>query len=67
MVEPQVIIRQATSNDLPILGRYAAKVARQHHAYDPHRFILFQPVEAEYAQFYEEQLSREDTAILVAE
>jgi len=67
MVEPQVKIRRATSNDLPILGSYGAKLARQHYGYDPQRFMLFEPVEAEYARFYGEQLSREDAAILVAE
>ena len=67
MAEPQVIIRRATSNDLPILGSYGATLARQHHAYDPQRFMLFEPVEAQYAWFYGEQLSREGAAVLVAE
>lgn len=67
MIESHVKIRRATPNDLSILGSYGAKLARQDHAYDSRRFNLFEPVEAEFARFYGEQLSREDAAILVAE
>lgn len=67
MVKSQVKIRRARPSDLSILGSYGAKLARQHYAYDPQRFRLFEPVEAEFARFYGEQLFREDVAILVAE
>jgi len=67
MVESRVIVRRATANDLLILGSYGAKLARQHDAYDSQRFKLFEPVEATFARFYGEQLSREDAAILVAD
>ena len=65
--ESQVKVRRATPNDLQILGGYGGKLARQHRAYNPQRFTLFEPVEREFAQFYGEQLSRQDAVILVAE
>lgn len=67
MIESQAAIRRATPNDLQVLGSYGGKLAHQHRGYDPRRFALFEPVEAEFARFYEEQLCREDAAILVAE
>src|SRR5262245_53374635 len=67
MVESQARIRRANTNDLPILGKYGARLARQHHAYDQQRFTLFEPVEARFARFFEEQLIRQDAAILIAD
>jgi GNAT superfamily N-acetyltransferase len=62
-----VSIRRAAAADAPALGRLGAALARQHHTYDPRRFVLFEPVEEGFARFYAEQAARADTAVLVAE
>jgi len=63
-----VIIRPATPSDTAALGRLGGLLVRQHHAWDPARFI---PAEAEtdhwYGVFLGGQLDRADVVVLVAE
>jgi len=65
---PDVVIRRATRADLPVLGRLGAALMRQHHEYDPKRFMSpgGHPEDG-YAWFLGTQLEHEDVAIFVAE
>lgn len=63
-----VVIRRAVTRDLPALGRLGAQLVRQHHAYDPDRFMAARAdAEAGYAWFLGTQLTNDDVAVLVAE
>lgn len=46
-----VEIRPARRADLPALARLGAALVRQHHAMDPRRFFLEEPLEEGYAWF----------------
>ena len=63
-----MIIRPATPSDTTALGRLGGLLVRQHHAWDPARFI---PADAEtdhwYGVFLAGQLDRPDVVVLVAE
>jgi ribosomal protein S18 acetylase RimI-like enzyme len=62
------MIRTATPDDLPALGRLGALLMRTHYAFDPHRFLPpGDNPEAGYASFLETELREPDVAILVAE
>ncbi len=66
--EPATTIRAATPADLPALGRLGAQLVREHHAYDPMRFIAAPPGTAEgYASFLRTQLGEAHVIVLVAE
>ena len=63
----ETIIRRATPDDLPTLGRFGALLVRTHHAFDPKRFIDAPPhTEAGYASYLGEQLGEPNAAVLVA-
>jgi GNAT superfamily N-acetyltransferase len=58
----------ARETDLPALGRLGALSLREHHAFDPERFIPPGPdPEGGYAWFLGTQLHQENAVILVAE
>ena len=63
-----VLIRRATRADLPVLGRLGASLMRQHHDYDPQRFMPpgDRPDDG-YAWFLGTQLEHDDVAIFAAE
>jgi len=62
------VIRRAREADIPALGRLGALLLREHHAYDPDRFMApSADPEGGYAWFLGTQLGEEDVAILVAE
>jgi ribosomal protein S18 acetylase RimI-like enzyme len=67
MTEQGFVIRRATRADLPELGRLGATLLRQHHDFDPQRFMApgARPEDG-YAWFLGTQLDSEDAAILVA-
>jgi ribosomal protein S18 acetylase RimI-like enzyme len=68
MLDPDVLIRRATRADLPVLGRLGAALMRQHHEYDPKRFMSpGDHPEDGYAWFLGTQLEHEHVAIFVAE
>lgn len=62
-----VSIRDATRADLPALAHMAAMLVRMHHAFDPQRFMLHEPVEQGYGWWLSEQLGQPSTILLVAE
>jgi ribosomal protein S18 acetylase RimI-like enzyme len=67
MALPDLVIRRATRADLPALGRLGAALMRQHHEYDPNRFMSpGDRPEDGYAWFLGTQLERDDVAIFVA-
>lgn len=61
------MIRPARPDDVPAAARLAAGLVRQHHAFDPDRFLLVEPVEEGYARFLRTQVDREGVVFLVAE
>ena len=60
-------VRPATRADLPVLGRMGAALARQHHAYDPQRFMLPDDVESGYRGWFGRELAQDDAVVLVAQ
>jgi GNAT superfamily N-acetyltransferase len=62
-----ITIRLATPADRDALGRYGGALMRQHHAFDPERFIMSEQPEAGYGHFLVSQLDEPDTVVLVAE
>jgi len=60
-------IRPATDADVPALGRMAAKLVRMHHALDPQRFFLVEPLEEGYGRWLGREAGREGALVLVAE
>lgn len=60
--------RPATRADLEALGRLGALLMREHHRFDPRRFVSATPgIEREYAAFLGGQLEDPDVVIVVAE
>jgi ribosomal protein S18 acetylase RimI-like enzyme len=63
-----VNIRPATPTDVPTIGRLGALLVREHHDFDPKRFIAATPqTEKGYGSFLGTQLAEPDIVILVAE
>jgi ribosomal protein S18 acetylase RimI-like enzyme len=63
-----VVVRRATRDDLPALGRLGALLMRTHHAFDSQRFLFpGDDPEGGYAWFLETQLNEPDVIVLVAE
>lgn len=62
-----VTIRRATAADEAALGRYGGALMRQHHDFDPQRFIRSENPEAGYGFFLVSQLEESGCAVLIAE
>lgn len=62
-----IVIRPANDADGESLGRMGAALARQHHAYDPERFMLPDDVEAGYRWWLEKEAKNRKAVVLVAE
>jgi ribosomal protein S18 acetylase RimI-like enzyme len=64
----EILIRRASTSDLPSLGRLGAELLRLHYGFDPQRFMApgGNP-EGGYAWFLGSQLSEPAVVILVAE
>lgn len=63
-----MIIRRAAPADIPALGRLGAILVREHHAYDPQRFIApTAETEEGYGAFLATQLEEPDVLVIVAE
>ena len=60
-------IRPATKADEPALGRYGGALMRQHHAFDPQRFVRSENPEAGYGRFLVSQIGDREVVVLVAE
>jgi ribosomal protein S18 acetylase RimI-like enzyme len=70
MIEPAppFTIRTATLADVPTLGRLGALLVREHHDFDPLRFIAASPeTERRYGEYLGTQLAKSNIVILVAE
>ena len=65
---PTIVIRPATSADVPAIGRLGALLVRTHHDFDPQRFIAASERTAEgYGSYLGSQLRKRDVIVLVAE
>jgi ribosomal protein S18 acetylase RimI-like enzyme len=60
------VIRLAQAADLPAVARLAAVLVRYHHALDPDRFLLVEPVEEGYARFFAHELKDPRAVVLAA-
>jgi ribosomal protein S18 acetylase RimI-like enzyme len=61
-------IRPAKSEDMPAVGRLGALLIREHHDFDPQRFIAPMPgVEKGYGSYLDTQLGAPNVVVLVAE
>ena len=68
MDHPGIIVRRAEARDLEAVGRFGAKLLRDHYAFDRLRFMAPQAnTEEGYAWFLGTQLRRDDAAVFVAE
>ena len=63
----ETTIRPATLEDRAALGRYGGALMRQHHAFDPQRFLSSNHPEAGYGRFLVSQLEDPDCVVLLAE
>jgi ribosomal protein S18 acetylase RimI-like enzyme len=64
----RVLIRPATSADLPRLGRLGALLVEAHHAFDARRFLPTRDrMPADYAAFLLRQMADGDVMLLVAD
>jgi len=61
-----VEIREARPADLPALARLGALLVRQHHAMDPRRFFLEEPLEEGYAWWLGKELRNPRAVVLAA-
>jgi GNAT superfamily N-acetyltransferase len=62
------VIRRATTQDLPALGKLGASLLRAHYAFDPQRFMAPRgDPESGYGWFLGTQLREDDVAVFVAE
>jgi ribosomal protein S18 acetylase RimI-like enzyme len=65
---PQPVVRQATSRDLPTLGRLGALLVQEHHDFDARRFLAPRNrTPADYASFLGSRLDDADVVVLVAD
>lgn len=68
MTDASLVIRRATREDLPVLGRLGALLLRAHYAFDPQRFMApSADPESGYARFLGTQLRDPDAAVFVAD
>lgn len=63
----EIVVRPATRDDLPALGRLGAQLVRLHYAFDADRFMKPEgDLEEGYAWFLGTQLQNRDASVLVA-
>jgi ribosomal protein S18 acetylase RimI-like enzyme len=62
-----MLIRRAKRSELSAVARMAAALVREHHALDPQRFMLVEPVEVGYRDWLAKEVTRRGAVILVAE
>jgi ribosomal protein S18 acetylase RimI-like enzyme len=60
-------IRPATAADQPALGRLGAQLVRLHHALDPLRFFLVEPLEQGYGRWLVKESANREAVVMVAE
>jgi len=59
-------VRDAGAADLPAMARLAGELARQHHAFDPPRFMVPEDVERGYERWFRHELGDVDAVLVVA-
>jgi ribosomal protein S18 acetylase RimI-like enzyme len=64
---PALTVRPAARADMPAVARLAAALVRQHHAFDPRRFLCIEPMEPGYSRWLTRELDNEEAIVLVAE
>ncbi len=62
-----MIVRPARVADAAPASKLAAALVREHHDYDPLRFMLVEPIEPGYQRFLASQVDRDSVVLLVAE
>ncbi len=62
-----IVVRPAEERDLVELGRMAAALVRMHHALDPERFLLVEPLEEGYGKWLVRESKNDKALVLVAE
>ncbi|MCP3144661.1 GNAT family N-acetyltransferase [Pyxidicoccus xibeiensis] len=62
-----VTLRPAKPSDAPALGRMGAALARQHHDFDPQRFMLPDDVESGYRWWLGKEAQNKKAVVIVAE
>lgn len=67
MLTDDVTVRPAVAADRAALGRYGGALMRQHHAWDPERFLSIDRPEEGYARFLVAELGAPGSIVLVAE
>ena len=60
-------IREATKDDRDALGRYGGALMRQHHGFDPRRFIQVDQPDLGCGRFLVSRLDDDESLVLVAE
>lgn len=60
-------LRPATPEDRVALGAMAGKLVRLHHAFDPLRFFVVEPIEEGYGKWLARQSQSQEAVVLVAE
>jgi len=61
-----IAVRAARPEDLQAAAKLAAALVREHHAYDPLRFMTIEPLEEGYLRFLRTQVDREGVVLTVA-
>jgi ribosomal protein S18 acetylase RimI-like enzyme len=62
----ECLIRAPERRELGAVAALAGALVRQHHAFDPERFFLLEPVERGYERYLASQLGRRETVMLAA-
>lgn len=62
-----VVVRPAVAKDAEALGRMGASLAKQHHGFDPPRFMLPEDVEAGYRWWLDRERRNKKAVVVVAE
>jgi ribosomal protein S18 acetylase RimI-like enzyme len=63
-----IVVRRATPEDAPALGRFGAMLVTLHHDFDPDRFIAPGPrTERGYGGFLASETERKDALVLIAD
>ncbi len=61
-----VVVRPPKPEEMPAVGRLAANLVRLHHALDPERFLLVEPLEEGYTRFLSRTLADPKSVVLAA-
>jgi ribosomal protein S18 acetylase RimI-like enzyme len=61
------LIRRAKRTEMGAVAQFAAALVHEHHALDPRRFMLVEPVADGYRKWFGKEIARRGAVILVAE